>query len=156
MSESIDEMLRKIEKNRAGAPAELDAWANERLIDVRSDILKIEREGAYRRFLIRYIKDEHRKLGDEREEPLCTCANDCALIRGRLPPQIRGADSLHGGIEEYYLSHSGDPVVLDEADEAWRELKAKVLTELQRVWTGLKNREIPEQGPTDRARRFDT
>lgn len=145
MLEDIDGLLQMIERDRTSASPELDEWINDQLVQVRSDLLKLQRENAYRRFLIRYIKDEHRKLGDEREAPLCECGNDCALIRGELPPQVLAAESLQRGIEEYALKHPGHPQVLYDADDAFRQTKAQVITDLQHIATAAKNGVIPDE-----------
>lgn len=150
MPEDIDELLKQIDSSRISAPPELDAWINERLVEVRKKRLKIQRDNAYRRFLIRHVKDEYRER-DQRDEPLCHCGNNCPLLRGEVPPQVLAADSLQRGIEDYTMTHPAHPQVLYEADDAWRETKAEVITELQRIWTAAKNQRIPDADGGDGA-----
>lgn len=149
MDEQFQDLIKKIEVERVSLGsehAELDEWAGDRLAEIRADMLEFKRDQAYRRFLVRYLTEQYDHLQDpahDREEPLCTCGNDCLLMRGKLPPTVLDAPTIAEGIEEYAHEHNGHPKGLFEADQAYREAIGSILSDLERVRTALINGQIP-------------
>lgn len=152
MQDQFQDYLEKIERERIDARPELDEWAGEKLTQTRADMLKFDRDQAYRRFLVRYLTEAFENLQDpshDREEPLCTCGNNCMLMRGKLPPTVLDAPTIAEGIEEHAHGHNGNPKGLFEADRAYREAIGAVLGDLERIWTALKNDQIPKADRED-------
>ncbi|APX98698.1 hypothetical protein [Natronorubrum daqingense] len=146
--------LDNIQQERISAPTDVDEWAEQKLTEVRAEILRFQRSNSYRRFLVRYLSESYDDLQDpttDREEPLCTCENNCLLMQGKLPPTVLDAPTISKGIEEYAHNHPGSPAGLFDADTAYREAIASVLSDLELIWMALKNGEIPtsERGDTE-------
>lgn len=77
-------------------------------------------------YMLSYIEEEQRRLGD-RDEPLCTCLTaSCKLKNQSLPRTVRTAESVEAGIAEFRQSHPGTPTVLLEAREEWQTLLERV------------------------------
>lgn len=149
MDDRFDDYLQKIEAERIDARPELDEWAGDQLTDARAEMLQFQRDQAYRRFLVRFLSEEHDRLNDpdhDRSEPLCTCGNNCYLMQGKLPPTVLDGRTIAEGIEEYAHEHNGSPTGLFEADRAYREAIGSLLGTLERIWTALKNDQIPQSG----------
>jgi len=96
------------------------------------------RPKAFRRHLVEYLQDEKERFenGERTEDgerkPLCGCSNPyCALKQGKLPPQVSLHDDIDEGITEYTASHSGRPIVLQEAREDFTETAAEVRQTLE-------------------------
>jgi len=156
MNSQFRQKLQKIDKERANLTADdsgLDAWVGDQLASIRADMLEFQRDNAYRRFLVRYLTEQYDHLqdpGHEREKPLCTCENNCTLMRGKLPATVLDAPTIADGIEEFAHEHNGHPTGLFEADRAYREAIGDLLTRLERVRTALINGEIPATADADR------
>lgn len=116
---------------------ELKFDARDRLKEVRSDARLISSENGYENFLLEYVQKEYQKFTDdkrERSDPLCTCSNSqCDLKVGRVPLDVRNADSVSQGIRMFEQTHTGRPVVLHDARREWARKVDRVEEELMTI-----------------------
>lgn len=90
----------------------------------------------------RHLDGEDEEAIELRERTLCTCSSrQCKLKQGDLPTTVRTADTLGAGIQQFRREHPGDPLVLTDAMEAWRERMAHVADVLELVTTSLGHQE---------------
>lgn len=123
---------------------EVEDWCTDRLAEIRTDKRMLEGKRAFEHFVIDHISDEKEKLNDnERDEPLCTCANHCPLIQGKIPAAVRLEDSFDDGVRRYKQEHIGRPTALIEAYREWEATIARVETELERIKTAMIADRIP-------------
>lgn len=136
--EDLEDLTERIMDQRAVAGPD----AIEEAMDVRDDVAQqlteLTRPDAFKRHLVEYIQaqkaafESGEREADGTRKPLCTCANPyCALKSGKLPPQITLHDDLDQGITEYTASHSGRPVVLEEAREDFTATATEVRAALE-------------------------
>lgn len=124
---------------------EIKAAVRERMSEIRSDIVALERDGEQKRFVHSRIEREVDRFPEERDELLCTCRDDyCDLKEGRLPFEVRQADTIHEGIREFRKQHAGQPKVLDDALTAWNEREAHVVDTLQLLHIALSSNRHPD------------
>lgn len=146
--DDLEELTERIMDQRAVAGPE----AIEEAMDVRDEVahklIELTRPKAFRRHLVEYLQDEKEKFENgERTEngerkPLCDCSNPyCALKQGKLPPQVSLHDDIDEGITEYTASHSGRPIVLQEAREDYTNTAAEVRQTLERSLAILRRNE---------------
>jgi len=146
--EDLEELTERIMDQRAVAGPD----AIEEAMDVRDEVahqlIELTRPNAYRRHLVEYLQDEKEKFenGDRTQDgerkPLCTGSNPyCALKQGKLPPQVSRHDDLDEGITEYTASHSGRPIVLQEARKDYTDTAAEVRQTLERSLAILRRNE---------------
>ena len=151
--EDLEDLSERIMDQRAVAGPD----AIEEAMDVRDDVahqlMELTKPNAFRRHLVEYIQEQkeqfekgERTEGGERK-PLCDCSNPyCALKQGKLPPQVSLHDDLDEGITEYTASHSGRPIVLQEAREDYTGTAAEVRRTLEESLAILRRNERSETG----------
>lgn len=129
---------------------EIQNAARAALSNVREELLESGDAEWRRDFVYRYISRERTKYqadepddhdldieADSDESPLrskrlCTCrGRQCPLKNGKLPVEVRTADTLEAGVYEFRREHTGRPHVLDEALEERRERMAHVADVLE-------------------------
>lgn len=146
MDQIIESEHKKVRNRlRAGAKdPEVLLSVKDRLQDIGGDLRKVYADDGYINFLVTYLKEEHEKYqlhqghGPEnhdydelRSKPTCNCsASECPISRGRLAVSIRTADDPEQAIRDYTHEHTGYPVALHEAREAWGDLCARLESEL--------------------------
>jgi len=146
--DDLEELTERIMDQRAVAGPD----AIEEAMDVRDEVahqlIELTRPNAYRRHLVEYLQDQKEKfetgerMEDGERKPLCDCSNPyCALKQGKLPPQVSLHDDLDEGITEYTASHSGRPIVLQEAREDYTDTAAEVRQTLERSLAILRRNE---------------
>jgi len=119
---------RHFERDDKSIPTAQKRRANEWLSRHEAILAVAERADGYEEFVLSYIQREQSRLRDgrrQRDRPVCTCENiNCPLKLGRLPRQIREADAVDDGIQDFRTGqrHQGEPRVLTEAQEAYAEL----------------------------------
>lgn len=134
---------------------ELKTTANAVLHQIRPDYYQIQETKGRTDHLLAYIKREAAKYRASdvddvpydslrpSDEPLCTCrSQSCPLQQGQLPARLKNSDDLARDLRDYRHSHAGDPRVLMEADEAWREKIRRVDDALTLLVVSLRN-EVP-------------
>jgi hypothetical protein len=112
-----------------------------------------ERFQLYRRFQNTDVEDGAAFLADTpydefRTQPVCTCdgkhAHRCPIKLGRLPREIRDADTIDAGIRDFQGVHGGRPLALLDAQDTFAEKQAAVEEELRTCLAILSTDEIPE------------
>lgn len=144
----IDELLEEIDLNRIDCRDEVDDWAGSELADLRSDILRFERDHAYQRFIRRFIANKY-SPEDHDGKPRCTCGNDCPVLEGRLPSMVKAADDPGRAAEEWAIRHPGTPHALLKADDAYRGELASVMNGLHRVEAATRRDRLPASARDD-------
>jgi hypothetical protein len=149
MHDRVQELLNSIEESRSiPLPEHVELWVDHRKKQIRSDIELLRQPRAYEHVLLEYVQRQYERR-QERADPLCTCPNRCPVKEGRLPARLRTATSIDEGMRDYRQVHVGQPLVLDEGYEAYRDLVAHVVTELERVHTAMLREELPPDADTD-------
>jgi len=152
----------KIEQPSVDPGLKLDA--SEALREVRGDLNDVITQDDREAFVLRHLQREAERFeaddetlaaldADEpRTRPLCTCRDSgCALKEGRLPVVVREASSLQEGIRRFRHEHTGDPVVLDDADSKLDDKKARVMQTYDHIMISLSNKI-----PIDEVRRMQS
>lgn len=159
-----EEVLLKL--RRPTISYETKQYVNHRLREERSIFERITRENAYEDFLLTHVQAEREKyllykrdgeveenLSESpydavRENPVCTCdgkrAHQCPLKQGHLPREVRKADNLNDGIREFRAAHTGNPIVLQDAQESWADLIGEAEHILRDLLAILTSDEIPD------------
>ena len=137
-AESVMALLRE-----PGDPG-LKLQASKRLRELRSDQQDVLSQDGRESFLLREMQrevdrfhatpDELESLdaAEPRSRPLCTCADtECPLKDGRLPVIVREAvrdgQPLREGIRRFRQNHIGDPLVLNDAEDALDDKVGRVM-----------------------------
>lgn len=170
-----DDVQRQFRRASSQVSIETKQYANRRLTEITPRIERVQRENAYQDFLLDYIQAEAEKFqlfvefrksdvddkeefldgryyDDFREDPVCLCdgkmGHSCPLKTKRLPWEVRDADNIDDGIREFKGNHSGQPVVLLDAQREFAKLVASVEQDLRDLLSVLASDEIPEQPPS--------
>lgn len=139
--------------------------ASERMTDVWSKLARLQDEDGFVTHLSDHIAREHHRRsesgseGRTRRKPLCRCGMSrhvCEVKKGEVPSHIRtqslsylSSPDPRANAREYVQSHSGDVVVREAMDE-YRELRANIYSELNAILAYLRgNDEEPELEPQD-------
>lgn len=130
----IDSLRREVQNKLGREDKSIDdeqkRRTNEWLDRHREILAQVKKAGGYEQFVLSYIQGEQsRNLrgtgGTLRERPLCTCPpSNCPLKQGRLPREIKEADTVDEGIDRFRSVpyHFGEPIVLSEAQDVYAEL----------------------------------
>jgi hypothetical protein len=170
----LDQTERQFRRASSQVSLATKQYANRRLTEITPQIERVGRENAYQDFLLDHIQQEkeqfqlHREFRDAdiedeaeflsnryqdalREKPVCTCsgkfAHNCPLKQGRLPIEVRQASDIDDGIREFKASHSGQPLVLLDAQREFAALIADVEADLRDLIAVLTTDEIPDDAP---------
>ncbi|MFW5911652.1 MAG: hypothetical protein ACOCQV_02830 [Halolamina sp.] len=173
----LEKVELKFRRSSSHVSYDTKQYANRRLTEIAPSIQEITRENAYQHFLLDEIQAAQERFKhytefresdvkdvDEfldgryydtvREEPVCTCrgkrSHNCPLKRGRLPIEVRQADSIDDGIREFKAAHNGRPLVLLDAQRAFSERVASVEADLRDLLAVLSTDEIPRDAPEGR------
>ena len=145
---SIDQLLTEIDENRLDCSADVDKWVDEELASLRGDIIRFERDGAYQRYVRRFIANDY-DPSEHGGKPRCDCGNDCPVLEGRLPALVKEADDPGRAQEEWAIRHPGTPYALLAADDEYREDLAALITGLHRIERVTRRDRIPESEQAD-------
>lgn len=170
--DSLDEKIMQ-QFRRPTVSYETKQYANYRLRQFRPLYERVTRENAYEDHLLTYLQQEREKFllsredgepedilegepyGELRDDPVCTCdgrrAHRCPLKRGELPREVRVANDLDDGIREFRGSHTGNPIVLQDAQAEWADMVGELEQYMRELLAILASDEIPESAdwPTD-------
>jgi hypothetical protein len=150
-----EEITRQFRRN--GGDPDVKTWANNTLESIQTDFERIRHTNGYQDFILEYLSGEIERFhADDKtdlentpyEEPrttqLCTCnTGECPLKQGRIPREIKHANSFTSGLREFTQHHQGDPIVLTEAKTLYFETITQVKSTLRTVVTALTNNRLP-------------
>lgn len=138
--------------------------ASERMKPVWAKLAKLQDPDGFSNHLAEFVQQEHHRRHNSdadpnttrRGKPLCRCSRSrhvCEVKQGEIPSKIRTLDLkfIHKPdaatlAREYVQEHSGD-VVIREAVEDYRDLRADIYAELSDILAMLMGREDPQ--PTE-------
>lgn len=137
MDQTLDELRATVtDQLLAGADPARKMEVNEYLQECRAPLAAVGDGDAFETFLTTHLNrqyDRYQATGDgdrvaePRDRPLCTCENAfCPLKEGRVPEAVRAAPDLERGIRSYAQDHTGDPLVLTEAREAYADHQGRL------------------------------
>lgn len=119
----------------------LDPDVERRVNDIQNEIQKdldeIREHGAKRDFFLERMDTklrEYRSEESDYDQKPCTCPSpNCPLKDGQIPAIIDMSKGFNRGMAEFRQTHRGQPQILDDARDAWREKKRRVKNELRRI-----------------------
>lgn len=130
-----DEVLNLIENKNISESTE--EKVNKIQNDIQTELDEVRERGAKRDFYLQKMDEKLRKYRDTDEDydtKPCTCPSpNCPLKDGRIPAKVDMTKGFNRGIAEFRQTHRGQPQILDEVREDWREKKARIKAELRRV-----------------------
>jgi hypothetical protein len=152
-----ERVVYEIHKHRLKERIDTDVklWVDKQLRQYNQLIERVTGDDAYHDFLLTYIKREQIKYqadaldrpnpyDERRERPLCTCTHECPIQSANQPVEFRQHDDLDVAIRKYKQNHTGHPIVLDDAREAWSEKVGDALFLLRSLLNALTNNQIPD------------
>ncbi|NHX37814.1 MULTISPECIES: hypothetical protein [Halolamina] len=170
----LDQVERQFRRASSQVSLSTKRYANRRLTEITPKIERVGRENAYQDFLLDHIQQQkeqfqlYREFRDAdtedeeeflstryqdalREKPVCTCsgkfAHNCPLKEGKLPIEVRNDSDIDDGIREFKASHSGQPLVLLDAQQEFAGLIADVEADLRDLIAVLTTDEVPADAP---------
>jgi len=170
----LDQVERQFRRASSQVSLETKRYANRRLTELTPKIERIGRENAYQDFLLDHIQEQkeqfklYKQFRDSdieeaetfledhyqdalRERPVCSCsgkfAHNCPLKTGQLPIEVRNAEDIDDGIREFKASHSGQPLVLLDAQREFAKLVGDVEQDLRDLIAVLTTDEVPADAP---------
>jgi len=159
--ETIERLLRHVHRNRnrESKPLPVKAWADRLLHEYEPMISRVTGEESHRDILLTHIKREKTKFqvpadsplnpyDENRDRPLCTCGQECAIQRADEPAQFRRYDDLDDAVRAFKRGHPGHPLVLDEARGLYYDDIGTVKTVLRLIILAVRHEEIPQEGET--------
>lgn len=144
-------------------PEERKQAAAERMKDVWADLAKLRDPDGFINHVSSTIQREHARRhnpadvnGSRRGKPLCRCDRSkhvCEVKQGEVPSKIRTQDLQYLSkpdsrtlARDYIQEHSGD-VVVREAMESFRGLRADIYSELSSILAMMMGRDEPDSEP---------
>lgn len=83
---------------------------------------------------------------EPRSRDLCTCRDSgCALKDGCVPVVVEEAETLSTGIRKFRQQHTGDPLVLNDAQDALDDLRQLVMEVFDLATISLSNKIEPSE-----------
>lgn len=126
----VREQYQSYRNQRARSTPDAAQELAEAILHDIGDDLMVAIDPSQRTFWIQsYIREQKQhpqRRKDEDKGPLCTCNHRCQVTKGEIPREVREAESLSAGLREFHADHPGHPNVIDEAIEAYRELRETV------------------------------
>ncbi|MCL9818330.1 hypothetical protein [Natronocalculus amylovorans] len=133
--EQLLDKYESVENEEWMAEPEAVEAVEDELESIEAELMDLTSHGAFRKYLVRYIKEEKRryKQGDV-SEPLCDCGDIyCDLRRGTLPAAFRSGGIDSDSIDEFLLQHEGDGRVLTDAHKHYSKQLGELKTRLRVV-----------------------
>ena len=151
MDREINELSQEVRslKHNTALSYEVEEYVNRLQSEVQSDLDRLKEPNAFRDFLLQYVDEQYRDYRDDekaRQEPLCTCPSpSCDLKDGRIPATLNLSNSLSQGFVRFRQEHRGQPIVLDEARDAWRQKKKRIKDNLRHMILVMHRGSLPEE-----------
>lgn len=157
--ESVPKLLEKIHYYRIddSKPAEVKLWADRLLREHTTLVNRVTGDHSHQDFLLTYIRREKTKFqesadsrrnpyNERREKPLCTCGLECAIQKGHEPAEFSQHDDLDTAVRAFKRAHSGHPLVLDEAREAYYDELGRAKDLLRLLLVAFRHEVVPPEG----------
>lgn len=149
MQDDLDTLIGEVRRLRRkpGYSNDTEQYVSEVLREITPIIERLQSDGAREDYVLSYVSQAASGTIDYNNE-LCTCRSiNCPIKDGRIPGTISRSDNINTGLRKWRMPHRGEPLVLDQALEAWTELRANVRDALEQCMQALKQDEPPDSRP---------
>lgn len=147
LQQDIDDLGQSIVHQQEVAGPHALEKSEEHLREVEAEIMEVTADDAYQRHLGQYLAEQADAFqAGARETRLCSC-NDpyCPLKQGRLPAEIRMAESKDRGLRGWLERHRGDGKAIHDAREDWYETCSRLKAQLREALVILRRDERPDE-----------